>query len=148
MGQGRRSALALGVGPPGCGAGADAQEAGSDAEDEDACTGPNGTQVPAEEEAEECVHHLVLLYMIGSLVKIYLSPLSVDVVPECVYRRFLGGLTPSGWSPQRLLLFRLDLLLMYTSPKRFILHQYSTPHAIGVYMYSRVHYTVFVFPVL
>jgi hypothetical protein len=75
------------VGPPGCGAGADAQEAGSDAEDEDACTGPNGTQVPAEEEAEECVH-LVLLYMI------------------------LGGLTPSGWSPQRLLLFRLDLLLM------------------------------------
>ena len=34
-------------------------------------------------EAEEFVHHLVLTHLIGSLVKFFLSPLSVGVV-SCV----------------------------------------------------------------
>jgi hypothetical protein len=46
-------------------------------------------QVQAEDwEAEECVHHLVLLHMISSPVEYSLSPSSVGVVLERAYRRF------------------------------------------------------------
>ena len=129
-------------------------EAGSDAEDDDACTEPEGAQVPAEDwEAEECVHHLVRLYMIGSPVKIYLSPLSVSVVPERACRRFLGGLALSRWSAQRLLFHRLDLLLMYTGPKRFIRREKSTCQVTCINILHLMQWvspaecTIFVFPV-